>query len=377
MLFSPSVWENESFFSPRDIIIIGSGFTGLWSAYYLKKANPDKSILILERGMIPCGASSRNAGFACFGSFTELLADAQKSGESGMLSLVEMRYKGLEKIRKKFRDEEIGYEGLGGFELLPAQKFKDLDDLRTSIDALNHQLKNITGHTKTFHLNDSRMRQFGLGGAHHIIENRLEGQLHSGKLLEALTAKVCGMGVSLLTSVDVKNIGTTETGIQLETTLPVPLKAQQVLVCTNAFAKSLLPELDIVPARGQVLLTEPIEGLKLRGAFHYDEGFYYFRNLGNRVLLGGARNKFFSEEETFSSEVSDAVQQELEKFLQETVIPGLPYRVNMRWSGTMAVGAEKLPVIRKINDRVFCAVRMSGMGVALAPQIGKIISNMM
>jgi len=71
------------------------------------------------------------------------------------------------------------------------------------------------------------------------------------------------------------------------------------------------------------------------------------------------------------------VQQELEKFLQETVIPGLPYRVNMRWSGTMAVGAEKLPVIRKINDRVFCAVRMSGMGVALAPQIGKIISNMM
>jgi len=64
MLFSPSVWENESFFSPRDIIIIGSGFTGLWSAYYLKKANPDKSILILERGMIPCGASSRNAGFA-------------------------------------------------------------------------------------------------------------------------------------------------------------------------------------------------------------------------------------------------------------------------------------------------------------------------
>src|SRR5262249_2389745 len=160
-----------------------------------------------------------------------------------------------------------------------------------------------------------------------------------------------------------------ESGIRLETNLPVTLQAQQVLVCTNAFAKSLLPDLDIVPARGQVLLTEPVDGLKLRGSFHYDEGYYYFRNLGNRVLLGGARNKFFKEEETFSSDVSDGVQQELEKFLQETVIPGLTYQVNMRWSGTMAVGAEKLPVIRKINERVFCAVRMSGMGVALAPQI--------
>ncbi len=42
---------------------------------------------------------------------------------------------------------------------------------------------------------------------------------------------------------------------ELETNLPVILYAEQVLVCTNAFAKTLLPELDVVPARGQVLLT--------------------------------------------------------------------------------------------------------------------------
>ena len=124
----------------------------------------------------------------------------------------------------------------------------------------------------------------------------------------------------------------------LETNLPISFKTEQVLICTNAFVKSLLPDLDVLPARGQVLLTEPIEGLKLKGTFHYDEGFYYFRNLGNRVLLGGARNKFFKEEETFSADVSEPVQQELERFLKEIILPGIPYQISQRWSGTMAIG---------------------------------------
>ena len=39
---SLSIWEKESFFSPKDVIIIGSGFVGLWSAYYIKKRFPKK-----------------------------------------------------------------------------------------------------------------------------------------------------------------------------------------------------------------------------------------------------------------------------------------------------------------------------------------------
>jgi gamma-glutamylputrescine oxidase len=372
-----SIWEYESFFSHKDFIIIGSGFTGLWSAYYLKKRHPKKTVLLLERGLIPSGASSRNAGFACFGSFTELLADTNAQGEEKMLELVEMRFKGLEKIRKKFSDEQIGYENHGGYELISPEKFPDNDALRTRIDGLNNQLKKITGKQKTFQLNDSKIKHFGLGGSHHLIENKLEGQLHSGKLLESLIRLVQSMGVTILTQVDVKRIDIMHDRVQLDTNLPVILNASQVLVCTNAFARTLLPELDILPARGQILLTEPIESLKIKGAFHFDEGFYYFRNLGNRILLGGGRNKFLEEEQTFSVDVSDHIQQELERFLKEIVIPGVPFRISLRWSGTMAVGKEKNPLVQKINDRVFCAVRMSGMGVALAPELGKLVSSMM
>ena len=372
-----SIWESESFFAARDVIILGSGFTGLWSAYYLKKRYPDKKILILERGRIPSGASSRNAGFACFGSFTELLADEKNQGENEMLELVEKRFKGLEKICKKFSRGQIDYENLGGFELVSPKQFPDLDILRTRIDKLNNQLKAITGKQKTFQLNDSRIKSFGLGGTHHLIENKLEGQLHSGKLLEALVQLVHAMGVTILTQVEVQHINGADRGVILETSLPVSFQADQVLVCTNAFAKSLLPDMDILPARGQVLLTEPVEGLKIKGCFHYDEGFYYFRNLGNRVLLGGARNKFINEEETFSAEVSEPVQQELERFLREVVLPGSACEISLRWSGTMAVGREKKPIVSKISDRVFCVLRMSGMGVALAPQLGKEIAEMM
>lgn len=372
-----SIWEKESFFSPKDFIIIGSGFTGLWSAYYLKKRYPGKSVLILERGLIPSGASSRNAGFACFGSFTELISDMNRQGENEMLELVELRFRGLEKIRKKFSAAQVGYENFGGFELVSPEQFPDINTLRTNIDGLNTLLKKITGKQKTFQLNDSKIKTFGLGGTHHLIENKLEGQLHSGKLLEALVQQVHSMGVTILTQVDVRKMESVSNHMHLETNLPLTLTASQVLVCTNAFARTLLPDLDVVPARGQILVTEPIEGLKIKGAFHYDEGYYYFRDLNNRVLLGGARNKFLADEETFSADTSEPVQQELERFLKEIILPGIPYRVSLRWSGTMAIGKEKKPIVQKINDQVYCAVRMSGMGVALAPQLGKQIAGMM
>ncbi|HEX3768962.1 MAG TPA: FAD-dependent oxidoreductase [Puia sp.] len=372
-----SIWEKESFFAPKDFIVIGSGFTGLWSAYYLKKRYPEKSVTVLERGIIPSGASSRNAGFACFGSFTELESDSQQHGENEMLQLVEWRFKGLEKIQKKFSAERIDYENLGGYELVSPAVYPDINILRTRIDHLNNQLKNITGKQKTFQLNDSKIKSFGLGGSHHLIENKLESQLHSGKLLEALVQLVHAEGVTVLTQVDVKKIQVLSDRVELETNLPAIMRTEQVLICTNAFAKTLLPELDILPARGQILLTEPIQGLKIKGTFHYDQGFYYFRNLENRLLLGGARNKFLTEEETFSAETSEHIQDELERFLREIVIPGVSYKIGMRWSGTMAIGKEKKPIVQKISDRIFCAVRMSGMGVALAPQLGKKVAGMM
>ena len=61
-----SYWEKESFFSNYDAIVIGSGIVGLNAAIHLKKTAPSLKIVILEKGFLPTGASTKNAGFACF-----------------------------------------------------------------------------------------------------------------------------------------------------------------------------------------------------------------------------------------------------------------------------------------------------------------------
>ncbi|HEV3411759.1 MAG TPA: FAD-dependent oxidoreductase [Puia sp.] len=375
---SLSIWEKESFFAPADIIIAGSGLVGLWSAYYLKKKHPSLRITIVERGIIPTGASTRNAGFACFGSLTELLADIDQIGEDKMLELVSMRYKGLKKIRKTFRDAEIGYEQLGGFELLTsAGKLTDSNGLRSAIDRLNRSLKKITGEQKTFRLRDDKIAAFGFAGVRYLIESRTEGQLHSGQLCKALLRLVQSQGVTILNNIGITGYEKVGGHLLLQSNHPFPLTTSQLLVCTNAFARQLLPQLDITPARGQVLVTSPIDGLPFKGTFHFDEGYYYFRNLGERVLLGGARNQAFEEETTTDMMLTDTIQNELERFLREVVLPGRHYTIDTRWAGIMGMGGEKMPIVRAVNEHVFCAVRMHGMGVALAPVIGEQVTALL
>jgi glycine/D-amino acid oxidase-like deaminating enzyme len=372
-----SIWEKESFFAPSDFLLIGSGFVGLWSAYFLKKRFPKKKVTILERGLIPTGASTRNAGFACFGSISEVLYDARTMGLDKTLELVELRYRGIKRIDKTFRKKDILLEYSGGYDLLTAKELESLPDLKEEIKWINKELEELIGEKKVYSLQPGKIGEFELSGVETLVENRMEGGLHSGKLAEQLLSLVQGMGVTILNNIEVQQLEKGPEGFEVHSGQGLVFKASRVLVCTNAFARQLLPELAVEPARGQVILTSPVEDLKLKGTFHYDEGFYYFRNLGNRVLLGGARNKAFEEEKTVDMNTSEIIQQELERFLSTHILPGKEYTITDRWSGIMAMGPEKTPMIKEVQPDLFCAVRMSGMGVALAPVIGEMVAEIM
>ncbi|PZU25854.1 MAG: hypothetical protein DI622_02200, partial [Chryseobacterium sp.] len=282
-----SIWELETFYRKRNIIIIGAGFTGLWTAISIKEKFPEKSVLIIERNSVPLGASTRNAGFACFGSLTEVIADSEKMGWEKTLDLVKMRFDGLKKIQAYFKNSEIDFELNGGFEIL------NHDEPLQRIDEVNKKLKPITGIEDTYFLNQSRIKEFGLGKSEYLIENSCEGSLHSGKLLQKLIEKCHELKVEFLFGKEVKNIAEQTNEIEVQLSEDISIIADQLIHCTNAFASQFLEDEEIIPARGQIILTEPIENLRLKGPFHYDEGFYYFRNLGNRILLGGGRNQDF------------------------------------------------------------------------------------
>ena len=197
-MHSISVWEKESFFSPKDVIIAGSGLVGLWCAYYLKIKDPSLSVAIIDRGIIPTGASTRNAGFACFGSATELLEDIVNMGEEKMLQIVEMRYKGLERIQKVFRKKEIDFNICGGYELITSKNKYSRKELKSHIKRLNKLIAKVIKSDRIFKFADDKIKHFGFRNVDHLLENNLEGYLHSGKLCQVLLQKVQCMGVTVL-----------------------------------------------------------------------------------------------------------------------------------------------------------------------------------
>lgn len=365
-----SIWEAETFYAPQDIIIVGAGFSGLWAALHLKQKYPSKKITIIEKGATPAGASARNAGFACFGSLTEILSDIASMGAEKALQLISWRFEGLQTIRQHFNDIDFDYYNVGGYELLSTHEPLE------KLDYVNGLLYDITRATETFVQKDECIEKFGLGSISHVLENRFEGALHPGKLLKALLQKVISMDVQVLFGTELKSFDENSDGVVLHTSDKRVMFTQQLVFCTNAFSKALLPDMPVVPARGQVLLTEPIPGLKLNGVFHFDEGFYYFRNLGDRILLGGARNTSIATEYTLDAFTTLPIQQALENFMRTTIAPGLRPRIQQRWAGIMAMGPDKSPITKKLSDRTFCSLRLSGMGVALAPTLGKVLAEM-
>jgi glycine/D-amino acid oxidase-like deaminating enzyme len=149
-----------------------------------------------------------------------------------------------------------------------------------------------------------------------------------------------------------------------------------VILATNAFASQLYPELDVVPGRGQVLVTKPIPRLKLKGTYHFDDGYYYFRNIDDRVLFGGGRNINFEKERTWDFGHTEEVKSQLIKYLDEMILPGQPYEIDYWWSGIMGFGEDIMPIVKEVRPNVFCAVRCNGMGVAMGSLVGEEVAEL-
>jgi glycine/D-amino acid oxidase-like deaminating enzyme len=208
-----------------------------------------------------------------------------------------------------------------------------------------------------------------LGKVKNLIHNKFEAQIDTGKMMQTLLQKVQQSGVQILFGLKIQKIIDQENSVILQTS-DFDFLAKKILICTNGFAQQLLPNIDVKPARSQVLITKPIRDLKIKGTFHYNKGFYYFRNVGNRILFGGGRNLAFEEETTDEIALTDLIQNQLNKILKEIILPKTDFEIDMRWSGIMGVGNEKLPITKWLNESTAVALRCNGMGVALGSQIG-------
>jgi len=365
-----SYWEQKSFFSGFDVIIVGSGIIGLSASLYLKLKQPLLKIGILESGFLPAGASTKNVGFACFGSISELLKDLESRTEDEVLEMIDMRWRGIGKLRNNLGDSAICFEQNGGYEIFRDNETDLANYCIDKISWFNTFLKPVIGKHDIYSVSPDKIADFGIQGINNIIKNKYEGQIDTGKMMMALLSKVQGLGVAIFNDCRVQQIKEDSVNKNISTNRG-SFKAKSVILATNAFIKDLAPELDVIPGRGQVLITQPIKHLKIKGSFHYNKGYTYFRNIDKRILLGGGRDLDFIGEETSEPGVTAIIQNELEKILYETILPGQKPKIEYRWSGVMGFGKDLKPIIKEISPGLFCAVRCNGMGLAMGSLLGE------
>jgi glycine/D-amino acid oxidase-like deaminating enzyme len=365
-----SYWELDSW-SEADIAIVGAGLVGISTAIEYLERNPGKRVIVLERGLTPQGASIRNAGFACFGSLSEIAADIDLMGASAACEIVQQRVEGLMRLKARCKGADIGYRDDGGHEIFLA----DHPALQR-MEEVNYCIERLFG-SDVFIDRTDLIQEHGLSDlVQRLIRTPYEATIDSGKLVRTLWLIATCYGAEIRTGAEVININDHGSGVEIAVrtmTQDVVVKVEQVVVAANAWIPGLVhsnavPE--IRPGRGQVLITNPIENLQLRGSFHADEGFYYFRNVGNRVLLGGGRNIDFEGEATLSHETTVPIQTALETMLRDVIVP---YHANVvvehRWAGTMAFTPSKQPFVGRISPGVIVAFGCNGMGVALSSSI--------
>ncbi|MEY2963388.1 MAG: hypothetical protein RL754_649, partial [Bacteroidota bacterium] len=106
-------------------------------------------------------------------------------------------------------------------------------------------------------------------------------------------------------------------------------------------------------------------------------GYHYFRTEQSRIILGGGRQLDLEGERTIEEGLNERIKAQLVEDLHEIVAPGLGLEVDYMWSGTMAFGPNKQPVVRRVSDRVVAGVRLGGMGVAVGTGIGQELSQLL
>ncbi len=373
-----SFWENRTWLANIDFAVIGSGIVGLNCALSLRKRHPKSKIVVFERGLLPSGASTKNAGFACYGSISEILDDLNSHSEAEVVQLVKDRVSGLQLLRTTLGDEQLDYREYGGYELFTNEDQGLYENCKSKIAYVNQLLKPIFNQD-IFSENENHFSFKNIQPK--LIFSKFEGQIDTGKMMLGLIKKASNENIQILNSCEISNISDNGNAVSLQINSfrhsgeAKEISVKKVFIATNGFAKQFLKE-DVTPARAQVLVTKPIENLKIKGTFHLDKGFYYFRNIENRILFGGGRNLDFNTEETTEMDLTELIQNKLGELLKTVILPNQPFEVEQRWSGIMGIGKTKKPIVKAISKNVFCGVRLGGMGVAIGSSIGKQLSEL-
>jgi glycine/D-amino acid oxidase-like deaminating enzyme len=303
------------------------------------------------------------------------LDDLQTLSETEVFDLVEKRWRGLQNLLQIVGANSIDFEQFGGHELFLEKDKKLYQECVEALPFLNNNLKRIIPTPFVYEI--IKKDKFGFNELNNQIKINAEGQINTGKMMQRLIQIATEKGIKIYNGISIQHFEDLGHQVEIQTENGWLIKTQKLIIATNGFTKKLLPKLKIKPARNQVLVTKPIENLKIKGTFHLDKGYLYFRNIGNRILFGGGRNIDLQTESTADFGMTDLVKNQLIQLLKTNILPNQSFEVEQFWSGILGIGESKQPIIKNISKNITVAVRLGGMGVAIGSLIGKEAASFM
>lgn len=356
-----SYWETKGWLQDLDAVVVGGGLVGMSAALRLRQRHPHWRILIVDRNTLG-GATTRNAGFACFGSPSELLDDWTQLGPEETVNLVKMRWDGLTALRQTWGDAALGYRACGAMEAFTDAPL--LDACQEALPVLNEALAEVMG-AAPFE-SGTRATESGLKGLVGLIASPLEGDLDTAKLATTLRRQLQREDIGQLVGQEVRHFHRNHGTWTIETS-DGEFSAPHVLVANNGWASALL-DVDVKTAPNTVLVSQPLPELRLKSTVHHDRGYVYAREVDGRVLIGGGRHWDCPSEEARMLRLKEWAVAHLEGASQ--------FETEFLWQGHLGVGGTRGPLIQDLGDGLYAGVRMGGMGVAIGTLVGQKLADL-
>lgn len=371
-----SFWEKNRELFTGDILIVGGGLVGLSIGIAIQKQKKQLKQRLLKICIVDqlptgqAGASTRNAGFACFGSPTEILDDLTREEENQTVNRISNRISGLSTWKNWIPSNKIEWNDCSGYEVFEREEEMNFQEVLDKLPYLNKIGKAASGNPMIY----SKYQRISSKLPYSI---RIDGEasLNPGKAHNSLYGLNKELGNQIVNGISIPNRNywhknsegwtiPTENGI---------FKAKRVVIAANAWTPKILnSDLDITPGRGQILMIKSAKPIFYKGIFHAKKGYLYFRNSNNSLIIGGGRNLFQTNETSLEMTTTKEVQDYLELYVRDVLLPNQDFSIQNRWAGIMAFSkrGNKDPLLYWDEPDLLIASRMCGMGVALAPIMG-------
>ena len=368
-----SYWEKQIHSVACDYTVVGAGLVGSSIALALSRKYPESTIQIVDANATPQGASTKNAGFICTGSSSELLATISDIGLDRTAALVERRWKGGLLLSRFLAEARSPVKRVQGLEAFTPDLNKLLGESLENQDLLNTLMKDCSGVDRYFQKIKSA---HGFAVGTELIGHESEGQIQPAHVLSILHDALRRQMVRSLFGLRVLSFEKSETaGYIVHTEHGSQLLTKNLIIATNGLANDLTKHETLKPVRNQVIVSQKLDH-DIEACIHMDRGYYYFRNVGRRLLAGGGRHVLGDFEKTdVQATTNEALELLLQKAKELFALPML--KAEFQWSGILGVHDRAEPIVRTDQDGVLHVVGLGGMGVAISMQLAQEVTEIL